>query len=303
MAKNTKYIRIAAVTALIGNGILATLKVWAGNVAGSQALIGDGMDSFTDVGVCIITLFVVRLISRPADEGHPWGHGRAETVATAFLSFIIFFVGAQLIVNSATDILSGAQRGIPSSPAMVVALISVAGKILLALSQRHLGKLSGSLMIKANAKNMASDAIISIGVIAGILISSAMGSGIADKIIAILIGTWIIRTAIGIFMEANHELMDGGAAGEEYRAVFDAVKSVKGADNPHRTRIRRIAGFWDIDIDIEVASDITVQEAHGIALHVEEAIKERLENVYDIVVHIEPRGDDSTEVFGLSENE
>jgi cation diffusion facilitator family transporter len=254
------------------------------------------------VGVCIITLFVVGVVSRPADAGHPWGHGRAETVATVLLSFIIFFVGAQLIVDSASDILSGARQAVPSGFAMIVTLISIAGKILLALSQRHLGKLSGSSMIRANAKNMAGDALISAGVLAGLLISSATGVGLADQIIAILIGAWIIRTAIGIFLEANHELMDGGAAGGEYRLIFDAVKAVDGADSPHRARMRRIAGFWDIDVDIEVAPGITVSEAHVIASRVEEEIKARLENVYDIVVHIEPRGDTSEEGFGLSED-
>jgi cation diffusion facilitator family transporter len=302
MEARTRYIRIAAATALVGNGILATLKMWVGNLAGSRALIGDGIDSLADVGVCIITLFIVRLISRPADAEHPWGHGRAETVATVFLSFIIFFAGAQLIVNSAAGFLSGAQQTVPSGFAMIVALVSIAGKILLAWNQRHIGKLSDSPMILANARNMASDALISAGVFAGLLISSATGVGLADTVIAILIGAWIIRTAVGIFMEANHELMDGGAADGEYRAIFDAVKSVDGAESPHRARMRRIAGFWDIDVDIEVAPGITVSEAHVIASRVEEEIKARLENVYDIVVHIEPRGDTSEEGFGLSED-
>ena len=298
----TKYIRMAALTGLAGNGVLAALKILAGSIAGSGALIGDGVDSLADVLICAITLFVVRLISSPADPKHPWGHGRAETIAAASLSFIIFFAGAQLIFNSASSLIFGSIQASPSSFAMTAALISIAGKILLAWSQYALGKLADSSIIMANAKNMAGDVLISLGVLAGLLISSVTGSGLADAVIALIIGLLVIKTAIGIFIEANHELMDGGKGGEEYRVIFDAVKAVGGADNPHRARMRRIAGFWDIDIDIEVSPEITVSEAHGIASLVEEEIKARLENVYDIVVHVEPSGNTAKEGFGLSED-
>ncbi|MDR2940698.1 MAG: hypothetical protein LBV08_10330, partial [Clostridiales bacterium] len=84
---------------------------------------------------------------------------------------------------------------------------------------------------------------------------------------------------------------------------FDAVNAVEGADKPHRTRIRRIGGFWDIDTDIEVDPDITVEDAHKIACQVEDEIKARLENVYDVMIHVEPRGNTTIEEgYGLSEN-
>jgi divalent metal cation (Fe/Co/Zn/Cd) transporter len=101
--------------------------------------------------------------------------------------------------------------------------------------------------------------------------------------------------------------MDGSSGPESYRAVFDAVHSVIGAKNPHRTRMRRIAGLWDIDIDIEVDPHLTVEEAHKIATNVERAIKDRVEGVYDIMVHVEPTGDSkdhkSEEGYGLREEE
>jgi divalent metal cation (Fe/Co/Zn/Cd) transporter len=103
-------------------------------------------------------------------------------------------------------------------------------------------------------------------------------------------------------MEANAELMDGGSGKEFYRAVFEAVHSVSGAGNPHRTRMRRIAGFWDIDLDIEVDPALTIREAHAIASEVEQAIKERVEAVYDIMVHVEPAGNRETEGYGLHED-
>jgi cation diffusion facilitator family transporter len=302
--KNDKIniIRLAAVTALAGNAVLAFLKITAGLFSKSSALIGDGIDSLADVLIGAVALVIVRVISNPADANHPWGHGRAETVATAFLSFTLFFVGVQLIINSASNLFSGEQHAAPSFAAVVATLISIAGKTLLAWRQYVLGKRADSAMIKANAKNMAGDVLISFGVLTGLVISTFTGSARADGIIAILIGLWIIRTAVGIFLETNLELMDGSSSTEPYRVIVDAVNSVKGAANPHRARMRRIAGFWDIDCDIEVDPKCTVLEAHSIASRVEDEIKRRLENVYDIMIHVEPRGDDSAETFGLSED-
>ena len=272
-------------------------------MSSSGALIGDGIDSSTDVLISIITLVIVRIISKPADKEHPWGHGRAETVATVLLSFIIFFAGVQLIISSASNLFSGVQHFEASVMSVVVTLSSIAGKILLAWSQYVFGKRAGSAMIKANAKNMASDVLISVGVLVGLIISAYTGSAYADTIITILIGAWIIKTAVGIFLEANLELMDGNNDMEPYRIIVRAVNSVDGAANPHHARIRRISGFWDIDFDIDVDPKCTVLEAHAIASKVENEIKQSLENVYDIMIHIEPSGDNALEAFGLSEND
>ena len=302
-SNKTKYIRIAALTAIAGNAALAILKIVIGTLAGSAALIGDGIDSSADVLVGIITLVIVNIISKPADAEHPWGHGRAETVSTVLLSFIIFFAGAQLIVSSVSSLIAGEQEFAPSAIAIVVTLISIAGKILLAWSQYLLGKRANSAVVKANAKNMVSDVLISVGVMAGLIISALTGSAYADSIISVFIGAWIIKTAVGIFREANLELMDGNNDMEPYRVIARAVNAVEGAGNPHRARMRRVAGLWDIDFDIDVDPECTVLEAHGIASQVEDEIKRNLENVYDIMIHIEPCGDDAVEVFGLSERE
>jgi cation diffusion facilitator family transporter len=158
-------------------------------------------------------------------------------------------------------------------------------------------------MLRANAKNMAADVLLSVGVLVGLTLSIELGIGAIDSATAILVGLCVIKAAVGIFMEANAELMDGGSGKESYRAVFEAVHSVPGAGNPHRTRMRRVAGFWDIDIDIEVDPALTIREAHAIASAVEQAIKGRVEAVYDIMVHVEPAGNRETESYGLHEGQ
>jgi cation diffusion facilitator family transporter len=296
-----RFIKIASLAALFGNVVLATVKIGTGIYSGSLAVIGDGIDSSIDVLIAVMSLIVARVISRPADESHPWGHGRAETVATAFLSFILFFAGAQLVLSSGRNIIFGEIREVPSMPALVVTVVSIAGKLLLAWSQYLFGKKAGSPMLKANAKNMSADVLLSVGVLAGLGLSMIFNIGVIDSWAAALVGLWVIKSALGIFMEANTELMDGGSDKAYYHEVFEAVNSVEEAKNPHRVRMRRIAGFWDIDIDIEVAPNKKVIEAHRIAYRVEEAIKARVENVYDIMVHVEPAGNMEDEGYGLSE--
>ena len=297
-----RIIRVASLTALFGNALLAVMKLGIGIFAGSHAVIGDGIDSLVDVLIAIMSLAVARIIALPADQDHPWGHGRAETVATALLSFMLFFAGAQLIFNSAKDIIIGAQREVPSLPALIVTIISIIGKLLLAWSQYLFGKKANSLMLTANAKNMTADVLLSVGVLAGLGLSMIFNIGIIDSWAAVLVGVWVIKSAIGIFIEANLELMDGGSDKALYQAVFEAVKSVEGAGHPHRVRMRRIAGLWDIDIVIEVPPNKTVIEAHWIAYKVESAIKARVEHIYDIMIHIEPEGNVENESYGLSED-
>ncbi len=294
-------IRVAAGVAVAGNAVLAAMKICAGVLSGSGALVSDGIDSSADVIIGVITLVVVRVISKPADVGHPWGHGRAETVTTAFLAFLLFFMGGQLVIGAGARLFSGEHTAAPSFLAVVISLVSIAGKSLLAWFQYMLGRRAGSAMIKANAKNMAADILISAGVLAGLGISAVTGSARADTVISGLIGLWIIKTAVGIFLEANLELMDGNTDTEPYHVIIDAVNAVEGASNPHRARMRSVGGFWDIDFDIDVDPGCTILQAHEIASRVEAEIKNRLENVFDIMIHVEPQGEHITESFGLSE--
>ncbi|MDR0249693.1 MAG: cation diffusion facilitator family transporter [Oscillospiraceae bacterium] len=302
-ADKTRTIRRAAVTAASVNAVLAALKITTGLYAGSGALVGDGIDSVGDVLISAVTLFVVGVISKPADAEHPWGHGRAETVATAFLSFLIFFMGAEIIISAVRALMSGENLDTPGAAAAAAAGVSVACKLLLALNQYFLGKKADSPLLKANAKNMAGDVMVSVGVLAGLGVSALTGSAHADAAVEVAIGLWITGTAVGIFREANMELMDGGGGMAQYRVILEAVEATEGADNPHRARMRKIAGFWDIDLDIEVDPGLAVSEAHAIACRVEAEIKKRLEHVYDIMVHIEPRGDKSAETYGLDEGD
>ncbi len=295
-------VRRAAGVSLVGNAILAASKILAGFAAGSLAVVGDGVDSSTDVIISVVALAASAVSSKPSDKEHPYGHGRAETTATTILAFFIFFAGAQLFFSTIGSLRSGEPRRVPGALALWVTLASIAGKLALAWNQAAAGKKSGSAMLLANAKNMRNDVVISASVFVGLALSTLLKAPIADSIVSLFVGLWVMRSAVGVFSDANDEIMDGKADPALYRAVFDAVRTVPGAENPHRARVRRLAALYDIDLDIEIDGEKTVREAHEIAQAVEQAIKERIDGVYDIVVHMEPAGSgEHVEQYGLNE--
>lgn len=297
----TGLVRKAALIALFGNLFLALLKILTGILAGSLAVLGDGIDSSTDVAIAVMTLAVGAIINQPSDREHPWGHQRAETVATIVLAFIIMLAGFQLSTSAVHQLRSGETSKLPEFAALAATVVSIVGKLILAFSQHRLGKKSGSAMILANAKNMTNDIIISASVFVGLGASVLFRMPFLDSVTALLVGLWVMKSAVGIFLELNLELMDGNADDGLYKSLFLAVKSVPGAGNPHRARIRKMATAWDIDLDIEVDGNMTVRKAHNIAEQVEKAIRAQITDVYDIMVHVEPEGGgEHTEQFGVS---
>jgi len=304
LTKDRSYkIREASWIGIIGNAILAIAKIIIGIISGSLAVIGDGIDTTTDVLTYIITLITARIISKPPDSKFPYGYKKAETSATKILAFIIFFAGAQLLISTSKQMISGEVREMPGMIAIYVTLFSIVGKVILAMWQFKIGKKIDSKMIIANARNMRNDIIISISVLAGLAITFILKMPIFDSIVALLVSLWIIKEAFGIYRESNLEMMDGVKDTKVYFKIIKSVEAVEGAFNPHRIRVRNIANLWLIALDIEVDQYISVKEAHEIARKVECSIKMNIENIFDILVHIEPLGNiEKDESFGISKD-
>jgi cation diffusion facilitator family transporter len=299
MEERSSLLRKASILALVGNALLAVAKLIVGFLSGSLAVVGDGIDSSTDVVIAIVALFTARIVDKPGDREHPYGHSRAETVATTVLAFIVFFAGSQLLVRTAGALIANEAAELPSTIAIFVTLVSIVGKLLLSWSQFHYGRKAGSSMLIANGKNMRGDVVISVSVLVGLGFTFILRLPIVDRVTALLVSLWIIKVAAGIFREANMELMDGSDDQGSYGEVFAAVSSVPGAGNPHRTRVRRLGSLLVVDLDIEVEPTLSIASAHDIAVAVERAIKTALPEVYDVIVHIEPRGNAEVERFGL----
>jgi cation diffusion facilitator family transporter len=275
---------------VFGNAFLSLLKIVAGIISGSLAVLGDGLDSASDVLTSLIILVATSIISRPPNSKFVYGQEKAENVASTILSFVIFFMGGQMLVTSIHKIVRHDVAELPSTIAIWVTVISIVGKSFLAFYQFHQGKRVDSFMLKANAINMQNDVIISVGVLAGLGFTFLLNLPILDSIIALLISIYIIYSAIGIFKEANLILMDGVADTSIYEKIIAAVEEVEGASNPHRIRSRQIGNMFTIVLDVEAEGSISLTDAHHIAQEVENSIKRSIDNVYDIVVHVEPKG-------------
>ncbi|HPT88376.1 MAG TPA: cation diffusion facilitator family transporter [Bacillota bacterium] len=302
MDNRLRLIKITSWIGIGGNIILAFVKIVLGLISGSLAVIGDGIDSATDILSFLIILFAARIIAKKPDRTHPYGHTRAEPIATMIIAFIVLYAGLELFKTAFAKLTAGTVSEIPSILAIYATILSISGKIFLATFQWNIGRRTASPMLIANARNMFNDILISSGVLLGLIFTFWFRSTFIDPLIALGVSLWVVRTAVKIFLENYTELMEGIEDLSLYQQIFSAVKEVPNAFNPHRTRIRKLANLFAIDMDIEVPPDLSVREGHFIATQVESEIKAKIPSVYDVSVHIEPLGNtEEDEKFGLTE--
>ena len=300
--REQEIIRVSRV-AIAGNALLSALKITAGLLAGSLAVVADGVDSASDILTSLITLFTAHIVGRPPDKKYPYGYAKADTVATKALAFIIFFAGAQLALNSADRLIFPREEVMPQQLAVWAVVLSIVVKYLLAFYLRKTGKKVNSAMLIANARNMFNDVVISFSVLTGLILTFIFHMPMIDKLAALAVSVYIMIVAFRIFMQTNREMMDGIDDEGIYAKIIESVNAVKGASNPHRIRVRKLAHYYLIALDIEVDGKLILEDAHEIGMAVEESLKESIPNIYDILVHVEPRGNvEPDEVYGVSED-
>ncbi len=287
---NTNKIIFASSVSVVGNLILAILKIVFGYISGSIAVVSDGVDSASDVVISVIMLITAKIMNRPPDKRFVYGYGKAEGIATKILSFVIFYAGIQMFISAVKSIASGQGREMPDKAVIYVIVISIVVKLLLSLHQTIMGKRLNSSMLIANGVNMRNDIIISVGVLVGLIFTFVFEMPIMDGITALVVSIVIIRSAISIFIDAGTQLMDGVQDEEIYNKIFKAVEQVEEAHNPHKVRSRSVGNQYVIVLDIEVDGKLTIHEGHNIANRVETAIREVIPEIFDIIVHVEPLG-------------
>lgn len=292
-----ELIKKASWIGIIGNAFLSTIKVVTGLLTGSLAVLSDGLDSMSDVLTSFITLIAAKIMSRPPDVRFPYGYGKAESIAAKIISFIIFYAGTQLAVTAISRLIKGNYPEFPSTIALIVTAISIAGKLILAFQQIRAGKKTNSEMLIANGKNMQNDILISFSVLLGLVFTYILKAPVLDSITGLLVSIWILKVAFEIFIQTNYELMDGIKDATIYETIFSAIDEVKDAQNPHRVRARKVGDKISIGVDIEVDGNISLQKAHEIAHEVEKNIRTKIDNILDIRIHVEPIGKHIHEEF------
>jgi cation diffusion facilitator family transporter len=301
--RERKIIRASQIS-VGGNALLSALKIVVGLAAGSLAVVADGVDSASDIITSLIILYTAHIVARPPDKKYPYGYVKADTVATKALAFIIFFAGAQLSLTSAGSLINHVESQMPSKIAIYVIVISIIGKFLLAFYLRKIGKSVDSAMLIANARNMQNDVVISFTVLAGLIFTFIFNMPVIDKIAALLVSVYIMVIAFRIFMQTNLEMMDGVDDEDIYKKIIELVNSVDGAHNPHRIRVRKMGHLLLVAMDIEVDGSVSLYKAHKIGVEVELQLKKLIPNLYDVLLHLEPLGNqEPDEAYGVSERD
>ena len=302
MNKRFQGIIFASWVSISGNALLALLKLVVGFISGSFAVIADGIDSSADIISSIITLVAAKVVSRPPNIKFSYGYEKADTVATKVLSMLIFLAGSQLAISAITRLIKNEPTDVPAVIAIYVTIFSIIGKILLSFYLKSTGRKQKSKTLVTMGIHMRNDMLISSTVLLSLLATIYLEIAILDKIIALAVSIFIMYEAITIFLKSNTELMDGIDDPDLYQKLFETIKKVEGAHNPHRVRARKIGSHYMINLDVEVDPNISVIEAHDIAKAVEDNIKKDIQNVYDVMIHIEPKGNlEADEKFGITE--
>ena len=290
----------AAWFCVIINALLAIAKLCGGWWGNSLAVLGDGIDTLFDVALCLAAVMAARYMNKPPDMDHPYGHARAEAVTTKGMAFVIALVACQIALRSIQSLISSEEIPLPGIIAVAATCLSLCGKGVLVWTLARWAAQLDSGLLRATAINMRADMILSLGVLLGLLLTLWANLPRGDAIIALLVSAWLLRAAWQLFQLANYELMDGVADTSLYEDIIYSVSTVEHAHHPHRMRARKHGNHWLTDLDIEVDGDLRVHEAHTISRAVEDAIRLQIDNVYDIVVHVEPLGNiEEDERFGV----
>lgn len=290
--KNNPGVRIIAIGAL-ANLVLAALKIAGGIFGRSTAMLADGIHSLSDLLTDVVVLFTHKIGQLPADENHPYGHGRAETIGATLVGAVIIIAGFGLAYESWKIISTGAFRT-PLISAAVAAVFSIIINEVLFRYTRTVGEETNSPSIVANAWHHRSDAISSVAALVGI--GGAMaGYPIMDPIAAILVSIMILKVGYDISFRGLSDLMDTALSETETRRIETMINNLPGVIQTHNLRTRRIGGEVLMDVHILVDHEASVTEGHHIAENVRRELIRAMDNVQDVLVHVDTEDDDTFE--------
>jgi len=283
----------ATLLGLAGNATLAGMKFVAGVAGNSSAMIADAVHSLSDLGTDLFTLLTLRISCRPKDKNHKYGHGKVETLATAFMGFFIAFVGIGVLANSVINIIkhfSGNPLATPGWIAFGAALLSFAIKEFLYRYNLYVGQKFSSKVVQANAWNHRSDAYSSIAATLGIGGAILLGPNwvILDPIAAIVVSFFILKVSVTMTKDALLELIETSLPKAQEKEILSIASGVFGVHNPHELKTRKVGNDIAIDLHIQVDKNLNVDQAHDITVELEKCLCEAYGKETHISIHIEP---------------
>ncbi len=268
--------------------MLALVKAMAGFFGNSYALIADAIESLSDVFSSLIVVWGIKVSSRPADENHPYGHGRAETLATFVVVGVLLIAATLIVVESVHNIRTPHQLPEPYTLGILAVVIVV--KEILYRKVNHKSDQVYSTALKADAWHHRSDALTSGAAFVGISVALIGGKGweAADDWAALFSAIIICANSFFILRPALGEIMDE----HTYDAIIDEVRknavSVEGVITTEKCHVRKMGIRFYIDLHIVVNGQVTVAQGHEIAHRVKEKVMNTMPHVADVLIHVEP---------------
>jgi len=279
-------VRIAAISLVVTAGLLA-LKLVLGLISGSIAVLGDAVDSGTDLTAGAAALISIRIAAQPADEDHPYGHGKVETISAALAATIIGIGGGIIVFQAVRRLIEGGGD-IDPGVGLIAMVIAAAANVVLAFFMRREAKRSHSMALRAEATHLRTNVVQACTIIAGLVLVAATNEDLFDPLVALLLAAYMGWTAVGLVRIAASEVMDTSLPDADLAVIHDVLvehrEYVRGF---HRLRTRRTGAVRHIDMHLLVSPGLTIEQVHPISDRIEHEIEERLPGTI-AVIHVEP---------------
>ena len=281
-----KSAKRASTLGILGNIFLLIIKGIIGLATKSQAMIADTLNSAGDIFSSVMTYVGNKIASKPKDEDHNLGHGKAEYIYSMLISIIMMFM-AVLIIKDGTEALVTNKTYIFSKWLIIVCIITIIIKFLLYLYTYSIGKKYKNLLVKANAKDHINDCLLtSCNLIACIFAQNNIY--LLDGVVGMIIGLWILVTGMKIFKESYDVLMDKAISIETKKKVYEIIQTHKEIKKTQNFNSTPIGYMYQISLTIFVDGNLTTFESHKIADNLEKEITKSIDEIYLTVIHVNP---------------
>jgi len=268
------------------NAVLMIMKLSAGYFGGSEAVFADGVESACDFVALLFSLIAIRIGHQPRDGKHPYGHGRAESIAAIVVALIIILTGGVILAGAVMTVWKG-RLVKPELVAIAAAAITIVVKEYLYRFSVRVGARLESPAVLAIAGDHRKDALTSIATLVGVA-GAYFGVFILDPLAAGFTSLLIFRIGYQTFRGAAHDLMDGKPPEELISGIRGLAEGESGVEHVHDIRARRSGQYMIVDLKLDMDPEMTVKRSHDISLNVKKRIFAKYHNVGDVMIHINP---------------
>ena len=277
-----------SMVSVVWNLVLSLVKLIAGVVANSGAMISDAVHSASDVFSSIIVMIGVKISAKDSDKDHPYGHERLECVAAIVLATILAGTGLGIGYSAITNLIDGKYNSVtPGMLALIAAIVSIVAKEAMFWYTRYYAKKIDSSALMADAWHHRSDALSSVGALIGIAFAR-IGFPFMEPIASLVICLFIEKAALDIFKDAVDKMVDKSCDDETVSTIMECARQIEGVEDIDIIKTRVFGNKIYVDMEISADGNLPLKQTHAIAENVHDAIETAFPKVKHIMVHVNP---------------